>query len=207
MRAQVIVFSVVSAFFGLIVGWIIGSQQTVLSRSAAPAPVAQGTQQTMAAQPKPLDEGLVTQLRGDIQREPSNVKARVDLGNLYYDSDRFEEAAKWYEEAMKLDPNNINVSTDLGVSYWNINQPDRALQQFAHSLTIDPKHATTLLNRGIVLAFGKQDLEGAAASWQKVIDLAPDSQEGQKAKRLLDGVKSAHPELGGKSPGASEPRS
>ena len=65
-----------------------------------------------------------------------------------------------------------------------------------HSLTIDPKHTKTLLNQGIVRAFGKQDLAGATDSWQRVMQIAPDSPEGQSAKRALDSLRSAHPTLG-----------
>ena len=60
-----------------------------------------------------------------------------------------------------------------------------------HSLSIDPKHIKTLLNIGIVRAFGKQDLGGAGKAWQQVVDLAPDSPEGQAAKKGLEGIKSA----------------
>ena len=107
------------------------------------------------------------------------------------------------EEAMRLNPNDANVSTDLGFCYFSLNQVDRALQQFDHSLSVDPKHTKTLLNQGYVRAFGKQDLDGAMASWSKVIEIAPNSPEGQRAKQLLDGLKSAHP--GGAAP-ASAPR-
>ena len=62
----------------------------------------------------------------------------------------------------------------------------------------------TLLNQGVVRAYGKQDLEGAAASWQKVIQMAPDSPEGQNARQMLDKLKSGHPGLGGAP--ASTPR-
>ena len=51
------------------------------------------------------------------------------------------------------------MSTDLGVSYYYTNQPDRALAQFDRSLAINPKHTKTILNQGIVRAFGKQDLD------------------------------------------------
>ena len=78
-----------------------------------------------------------------------------------------------------------------------MNQPDKALDQFARSLKIDPAHAKTLLNVGIVKAFGKQDLDGATQAWQQVIKIAPDSPEGQAAKRALDSLQSAHPSLGG----------
>jgi hypothetical protein len=43
-----------------------------------------------------------------------------------------------------------------------------------------------------VRAFGKQDLAGAAESWEKVVAIAPDSVEGRQARQGLDGLKSAH---------------
>ncbi len=93
----------------------------------------------------------------------------------------------------------MDVSTDLGVSYYYANQPDKALQQFAASLKLDPKHAKTLLNVGIVKAFGKQDLEGASEAWQQAITAAPGSPEAQAAQRALDSLRSAH--SGGQKPG------
>ncbi len=204
MRAQSIVFAVAGAFFGLIVGWILGAQQAAPPRVALQAAAPSGqTQQTGSAAPKAIDEGQAQALRAAAERDPRDEQARVQLANLYFDAERYDEAAKWYEEALKIDPRDVNVSTDLGVSYYNLNQPDRALQQFDRSLSMDPKHAKTLLNQGIVRAFGKQDLEGATASWQKLVDIAPDSPEGQNARRLLDGLKSGHP--GGNVP-ASTPR-
>jgi hypothetical protein len=76
-----------------------------------------------------------------------------------------------------------------------MNQPDRALSQFDRSLAIEPAHAKTLLNIGIVRAFGKQDLQGAADVWQKVVAAAPSSEEARAARQALDGLRSAHPDL------------
>jgi hypothetical protein len=58
-----------------------------------------------------------------------------------------------------------------------------------------------MLNMGIVKAFGKQDLAGAAAAWQQVIATAPDSPEATAAKKALEGLQQAHP--GGPAAGAS----
>jgi tetratricopeptide (TPR) repeat protein len=194
MKSDAIAYGIAGVFFGLIAGWIIGSQQS----SGRPVPVPQaaesttapaGSSQTRAAI---LDETQVNALKSVAEREPSNAKPRVELGNLYFDAERYDDAIKWYSEAVKLQPNDANVSTDLGVSYYYTNQPDKALAQFDQSLKIDPKHAKTLLNVGIVRAFGKQDLDGATKAWQEVIKLAPDSPEGQAAKRALDSLTSAH---------------
>ena len=104
------------------------------------------------------------------------------------------DAIKWYSQAMDLDPKNADASTDLGVSYYYTGQTDRALQQFDVSLKIDPRHTKTLLNRGIVLAFGKHDLAVATVAWKRVVELAPDSPEGEAASRALEGVAAAgHP--------------
>jgi len=87
---------------------------------------------------------------------------------------------------------NADASTDLGVSLYYTNRPDEALEQFEHSLKVSPQHTKTLLNKGIVLAFGKRDLKAAAAEWEKVVTLAPNSPEGQAARRALEGIASAH---------------
>jgi len=198
MKADGIAYGIAGILFGLIAGWVIGTQQAA-QRAPVSAPAAQSAQnasaggQTRAAV---LDETKVAALKGIAERDQSSAKPRVELANLYFDAERYDDAIKWYEEALKLDPNDVNVSTDLGVCYYYINQPDQALAQFDKSLKINPKHAKTLLNVGIVRAFGKQDLDGASTAWRQVIALSPDSPEGQAAKRALDSLTAAHPGTG-----------
>jgi tetratricopeptide (TPR) repeat protein len=203
MRSDNVVYALAGVAFGVIAGWIIGAQQasprapapaTAIAESAPP-PAATGTSSgTRAAL---LDESQVQALKTVAEREPSNAVPRTELANLYFDAEKYSDAIKWYEDAARLAPNDPNVSTDLGVSYYYTNQPDKALEQFAHSLSLNPKHTKTLLNLGIVRAFGKQDLQGAAEAWQQVIQLAPDSPEGQASRRALESLRSAHPTMGG----------
>jgi tetratricopeptide (TPR) repeat protein len=139
-----------------------------------------------------LDEGRVQALTTIIKSDPKNTDAVVQLGNTYFDAEHWDEAIQWYRRAIELDPKNADASTDLGVSLYYTNKADEALAQFEHSLKISPKHTKTLLNKGIVLAFGKQDLKAAAVEWEKVVSLAPDSPEGQAARRALEGIAAAH---------------
>jgi len=202
MKSDAIAFGIAGVAFGLIAGWIIGSQQATVSRGTAQPPAAaSSTAPAAAPAAATLDENKVNAYKSVAEREPKNPKPRVELGNIYFDAERYDDAIKWYGDALKLDPKDVDVSTDLGVSYYYTNQPDKALAQFDQSLKIDPKHAKTILNVGIVKAFGKQDLEGAQQAWQQVIQLAPESPEGQAAKRALDSLRSAHPG-GGQKPGA-----
>ena len=203
MHKESIVMGLAGLLLGVMVGWIIGSQGTTgLSTAAAPAPQAAAPAQGQAQAPPALDEGRVATLKTEAEKNPRDAAPRVQLGNLYFDSERFEDAAAWYTEALSINPNDANVSTDLGITFYYRNQPDRALEQFERSLRIDPNHSKTLLNIGVVRAWGKQDLEGAAKAWERVIEVAPNSQEAQRAKQGLDGIRSAHPDAG-KGGGAS----
>jgi cytochrome c-type biogenesis protein CcmH/NrfG len=194
-----ILFGVAGIFFGVIVGWIIGSQHAVAPgpRTAAETEAAQSAPSSQGDATVPLDESRAQSLRTTAEQSPRDAAPRVQLGNMYFDAGRFPEAAKWYEDALRIEPRNPDVSTDLGIAYYYTNQPDKALAQFDRSLEVDPKHSKTLLNVGVVRAFGKQDLAGAAKAWQRVIEVAPDSPEARAARQALDGLKNAHPDLGG----------
>jgi tetratricopeptide (TPR) repeat protein len=199
---------VAGTFFGLLVGWIIGSQQGTAARQApTTAPQQQTSAATSGQTVKPLDESRANALRQAADGDPRDARSRLELANLYFDSERFEDAARWYEASLKIDPKNVNASTDLGISYYYSNQADKALEQFDRSLAIDPRHAKTLLNIGIVRAFAKEDLSGAAKVWQQVVEISPDSAEGRAARQALDGLRSAHPNLPGLAPAAKAPGS
>jgi len=187
MRADSIAFALSGILFGVIVGWILGSQQASTPAATAAAP-AEGR-----APAPPLDEARLKTLAAAAGSEPTNPAPRVQLGNLYFDAERYTDAAQWYEDALRLQPKDANVSTDLGVAYYYTNQPDKAIAQFEQSLAIDPAHTKTMLNMGIVKAFGKQDLAGASAAWKQVIATAPASPEAQAARKALEGLQQAHP--------------
>jgi tetratricopeptide (TPR) repeat protein len=201
MRADAIVFGIAGSLFGLIIGWVLGTQNaTGTARVAAPvAQAAPAAAAPPAAQPPPpLDPARVQALQTVAEKDPKNIESRVQLGNLFFDAEQYGQAITWYEQALTLNPADTNVSTDLGVAYYYTNQPDRALAQFDKSLANEPKHIKTLLNVGIVRAFGKNDLPGAAKAWEEVVAISPDSPEGQAAKKGLEGVKNAGTGTAGK---------
>lgn len=191
MKPHSWVFAISGTFFGLLVGWIIGSQRVG-------PPVAPPVQQTAAtAQPSapaaaPIDPARVATLEARAKAEPANAAVRAELANLLYDGERYDLALPWYEAAFALDPTSSAVSNDLATCYHYTKQPDKALAQLDKSLKINPTDVQALLNQGVVRAFGKNDLTGAAESWQKVIAIAPSSPEARSAQQGLDGIKSQH---------------
>ena len=216
MTKESVALGVAGVLFGFLTGWIIGAQQTrpasapppAGASAAAPGPspggasAGPGGQGGAPAEAPKVDQARIDGLRKRAADNPRDAAVRAEIGNAYFDAERYPEAITWYEASIGLDAKNVDVSTDLGVSYYYANQADRALAQFERSLQIAPKHTKTMLNIGVVRAFGKQDLTGAASIWQQVVDIAPESAEGRAAKRMIEAVRSAHPEAGGPAGGA-----
>ena len=194
MRAESIVFAIAGIVFGFIVGWIVGAQQasqsSPVATTASPPLTSGATNQTR--QPPVLDDDRVKVLTTIIENDPEQADTKVQLANLYYNAEQFEDAIVWYEAALVIAESNIDASTDLGVSYYYTNQADRALKQFDYSLSIDPNHVATLLNQGIVRAFGNRDLDGAIVSLERVVEVAPTSQEAQVARQAIQRLEAVH---------------
>ena len=192
MTRDAIIFGVSGTMFGLLMGWIIGSQQAQRVATPPPATAAASSPapaQQSAAEPV-LDERRAADLEKAARERPKDAAVRAQLGDVYYDARRFPQAIQWYEAALAIDSKNVNVSTDLAAAYYYMNDFDRALKQIDHSLSIDARHGKTLLNQGIILAFGKHDLAAAKAAWEKVVQLAPGTEEAARAKQGLDAIAS-----------------
>ena len=196
MKRDAIAFALSGTLFGLLVGWIIGSQW-VASRPAQAPPAAA----TASATPT-LDTERAAALERQAGAEPTSATPRVQLAELFFDAERFDQAVPWYEAALKLDPANTEVSTNLALAYFATSQIDRALAQIDRSLAIDPQNVKALFTQGVVRARGKQDLAGAAQSWERVVAVAPNSQEARRAQEGLDAIRAAHM----KAPAATSPK-
>ncbi|PYT03239.1 MAG: hypothetical protein DMF65_04590 [Acidobacteria bacterium] len=98
----------------------------------------------------------------------------VGLGNTNFDAERFEEAGRWYEAALRQQPDNVNLRTDLGLAFF-FREPrdiERAVREFRASLTRDPNHVQTLQNLTVAL-ITKGDAEAARATLSKLESVSP----------------------------------
>lgn len=195
MKSQGVLLGISGVLFGVLLGWILGSQQ--LSGPGGGAPQAAAASSAPQAQAAPLDLERAADLERQAKARPDDAKVRADLGDLYFEAQRHDLAIPWYEAAIKVNRTNPQVHTDLALSLFYTNDVDRALKQIDAALAIDPRHLKALLSQGFIRAFGKQDLPGAMRSWEQVIAVDPNSVEAGEARRQLDGLKSAHPGVSG----------
>jgi cytochrome c-type biogenesis protein CcmH/NrfG len=198
MSREAIVAGLSGIFFGVLVGWILGAQSGTRPAAGVMAPASQAQSQAPGAQDAPpLDVARITELERRAKAEPGNANVRVDLANVYMDAKRFDLAIPWYEAALQINPRDVNVSTDLAVCYYSTNQVDRALAQIDKSLAIDANHVKTIFNQGVIRAWGREDLAGAVESWERVVALDPNGEDGRRAKAAIDTLKSHPPVAAG----------
>ena len=189
MRRKSLILGLTVACSMAIMGWIIWAERPV---PPAPPAVAPTDTAVGGEQPPPLDEARVAELIAAAEADAEDLDSRVSLAELYFESHSFEQAIPRYEEILTLTPDDVQASTNLGISYYYVGAAERAVEQFERSLEIEPTHAQTLVTLGIVKAFGLQDLEGATAAWERVLEVAPDGPEARAARDALDRLQTAH---------------
>ena len=194
MKPESIVLAVAGMCFGVIVGWLLATidADRAAARARTTTPVAQTATAGNERQPPTLDKARVQSLTTILQSDPKNAEAAEQLGTTYFEAQQFDEALKWYEEALRLDPENQDAISQLGMTLFVTRGADPALEQFERSLTLGPDHPGTLLNKGIVLWRGKNDLEGAGETWQRLVKAAPDTPEAELARQGLQAIGAGH---------------
>lgn len=190
LNALALVSGLAGMLFGIIVGYLIATQQGVSASASAPVPTAVATTAPAPAANGPaINEQELQAYRDILKNDPKNARAATELGNRLYDAGRYTEAITYYRQALANDPKNIAVSTDLATAIWYSGDADAAIAQFQQSLAIDPTHAQTLFNMGIVKSQGKHDAKGAVEAWEKLLASNPGYHEAERVRRMLSDAK------------------
>lgn len=153
MKKENILFAII----GLLIGGIIGfSLANNLNRSAGIQPTNEITQ----TQPEPnpnlppdhppfVPQGeqtsgapvpQVTEAIEKAKNNPNDYEAQMTAADLYYQIQRFDEAAEFYEQANKLNPEEIEPIVRLGNAKFDAEKFGEAEQWYARALDKDPKN-------------------------------------------------------------------
>ena len=117
----------------------------------------------------------ILSLEQEVAVNPTNVRAWIQLGNVYFDTNNYSKAIRAYEKSLELSPDNPNVLTDLGVMYRRNGRSDKALEAFDRAIAVDPTHEQSRFNKGIVLNYDMRDREGAIKAWEDLLRVNPNA--------------------------------
>lgn len=194
MNRDTAVFTACGFALGLVIGsFLVGPHLAKASTPAAvadaPAPAA-----APAAAGAPASGGMeqmnavrqqLASLKQTIERDPKNVEALVQLGDMYMDAAKFPEAAGYLERALDVreDP---SVRTDLGICYKNAGQPEKALSAFQKAADESPQEWQALFNEAVVLGDMKRYDEARAIA-AKLQTMRPNDPQVQQLQTALAG--------------------
>ena len=165
-----------SIVFAFVAGIVVGVTLTVLHEEKMPLPPGGSMPPSTAGVPAPPPPDFSKQidaLRGILKEDPKNLKALIELGNVYFDTDQVEKAIDAYTKALEIDSGNADVRTDLGIMYRKKGDFDRAISEFRKAAQADPAHVNSRYNLGVVLLHDKGDIKGAVAAWEDYLKVEP----------------------------------
>jgi len=119
------------------------------------------------------------------ESEPSNHGAWVELGNAYYDADKYDQAIEAYGHALKLQPKDPDVLNDQGAMFRQNGEITRALENFEKALAIDPRNLESLYNMGFVYAFDVKRIDTALEYWKRYLELDHVSETAQQVESFV----------------------
>ena len=191
MKKETVILAVVIAF---LVGFITGATVAILKEKKGvegPAMVQKPQTAPMPAPPGPSPLEVASKietLKEIVKKDPKNLPAWVELGNLYFDSDQPKEAIEAYGKYLAAKPENPDVRTDMGIMYRRLGEFDRALEEFRKAAQSDPKHVNSRYNIGIVLLHDKQDIKGAIKAWEEYLKVDPKSERAERVRAQMENL-------------------
>jgi tetratricopeptide (TPR) repeat protein len=188
MRRETMVFAVAGTLFGFAVGYMAANWDVVPRPAAAAVTTAPAPTAPPASVRFDTDEAKA--LASLAARQPRDPAVRVELGNLYMDAERWEEAIGWYREALALDDSLPEVATDLGACLVSAGRPVEALAEFEKVLEADPAHRNALYNKGIALLQTGRAAD-AVAAWEALLKLHPDDPQLQGLRDRIGQIRAA----------------
>jgi Tfp pilus assembly protein PilF len=124
-----------------------------------------------------------------LKSDPKNPQLWNQVGLIYKSAHQFKEAAGYFEKSLQYDSKNLGVRADYASCLYYTGDVDGALAQLNQSLAYDPKHAGTLMNIGIIKWRGKNDVDGAVAAWEKLLQYHPDFPQKNLVQQMLTQAK------------------
>lgn len=128
----------------------------------------QGNSQTAppTSAPSKKLEGIVSEIKAKLKKEPDDAPAWILLGKHYAAMDRFDEARDSFKRALSLDAKNDELLADLAdmTAFQNKSINAEAIQYINAAIVINPLNIKALALKGSA-AFENKDYTQAIQHW------------------------------------------
>jgi cytochrome c-type biogenesis protein CcmH/NrfG len=186
--AQVYIMALVCLLLGLALGYLFrGSRARSLTMSApAAAPQAStspaGHPMPTLDQMKQMADTKAEPLLSQLKSDPNNAGLLIQVGKIYQSTHQFKEAAIYFGKSLQVNPKDVATRTEMASCLYYDGDVDGAIAQLQQTLQDDPKDANALFNLGMIKWKGKNDANGAIATWRQLLKSNPHLENAKKAQ-------------------------
>ena len=94
-----------------------------------------------------------------VKKSPNKARSHNNLGNIFLNQGRYQEAINQYNEALRINPNYAEAHNNLGNAFLNQGRYQEATNQYNEALRINPNIAEVHYNLGnVYLLIGDRGL-------------------------------------------------
>jgi tetratricopeptide (TPR) repeat protein len=109
------------------------------------------------------------------KKQPKDFEAQMTAGDLYYQVQRFDEAAKFYEQANKLKPDEQEPIVKLGNAFFDAEKFEQAEKWYQAALAKDPNDVDVRTDLGLTFFLRTpRDIDRAIREYQASLSIDPD---------------------------------
>ena len=192
MKLDNLLFGIIGLLVGLIVGFMGANSinRSALSQSTAPSAMPANASSNPALPPDhpPIGTSGTDQQAGDgaampevtaaiekAKARPDDFEAQMTAADLYYQIQRFEDAAKLYEAAAKLKPAEMEPMVKAGNAYFDAEKFDQAEKWYSQVVAKDPKNVDVRTDLGLSFFLREpRDVDRAIKEYKMSLSINPE---------------------------------
>jgi cytochrome c-type biogenesis protein CcmH/NrfG len=145
---------------------------------------------SVAAEPTPVSPDPAVQRLADVQAcvaaNPDNMECLLELADIYFVNKQWAQAQANYERVVIADPHNSQSWRRLAASIIYQDQFEKAVPVLEQAAQLEPRSAEIQLLLGLALSrMEPPRTSEAIAAWQRVLQIAPDSEWARQAAAFI----------------------
>ena len=123
-----------------------------------------------------------------LDKEPQSRDTLINLSAIYFEKGDLEEGMKYFKRLDEKSLEDPSIFYNIGILLFKNNQIIMAIDYLKKCLTLDPNYVKGYYQLALA-NLNKGDLEEAKKNFQKVIELEPESEKADLAKKMLENIK------------------
>ncbi len=156
--------------------------------------ISSGAQPSGMTEFDEVDQARVDELTAAAEADPTNVDIRMELGELLLNAGLYQDALVWFNQVLEIDPNHLDGLLASGVAAFNLGMDVEAEAHWLKATEVAPERPQPWYNLGFLyMAQTPPDYDKAEQAWNKVIELAPESELAATAAAHLERMRQSSP--------------